>query len=315
MLTRNALSKQNITFKLSIIAWIILFSLRVALEHSTQFFDNIIQIYEIILHCITLIYVSKIYKTASVEDSKNIIWLLYCLIFFLLNDASFYFALFLQSTAFQLMTTRYDIINLLLNNVPFSIWLVCILLFLSKILFNYVITIQEFIKLLLILLIFDIVIIIYYWMPVNFSHNTFSLFHNGFLILSSIVELMIFELCIISLIYSKKSSFSLISSGFIIVIAGDFLTTYGRMTQVENLFKYGDSIWCLGIIFILQGLILIDKDKTFAIKNLFNSKKHIKSPITVWTLCISLLSFMLFFITHIWRLINLWLAVHKLCEP
>lgn len=283
------------------ISFLLLFFVRVLSTTLVNFSDNAIQIFEIIIH-LFLIYQNWIlYKHLSGENKKILLWLLVTNIFFLLNDSSFYFVIFLKSSgSLHLMSTDYSYLQLYLNNVPYSIWLITITIFLSLMLVKFTINIELYSKLMLILFALNIIIITYYWMPVNFNNSILTYMHSAFLILSSVVEMIIFDLCILCLIYSRTKSFSIFLSGVVIVICGDFLNTYGRMSQIEYLFKYGDSMWCLGMLFMLYGQTLASEMKEYSIRNWFNDYSNIKCRISFWSFSITLFSFIAFFLIADW---------------
>lgn len=83
------------------------------------------------------------------------------------------------------------------------------------------------------------------------------------------------------------------------MIAGDFITTYGRMVQLEESFKYGDSIWCFGILTILCSYITIVKLNSYQLKELISTPKNIKSQVIACVLLICMSTFIISFILAI----------------
>ena len=289
-------NSHKLPFFIANILILIIFSvLRVSVS-DTSFFDNTIQIYEIVTHFFIIFNAYNMYSKCNGPDRRILIWYLVTNIFFMLNDASFYVVLFLSSSAKLLMSTNYPYISLWANNFPFFAWLICIIICMCLMLTKYVINLRPFCRLFLALLVIDILLMSYYWQPVNFHSEILSFWHSFFLIATSVIELIIFELCILCLLYTKNQYVIFIASGFIIAISGDLLTTYGRMAQIARLFLYGDSIWCFGIILIYWGTYGINKSQSFKIKKWFNSINNIKSIISSWSLSISIGGLLLFFI-------------------
>lgn len=269
--------------------------LRISLANSA-FFDNAIQIYEILVHFVLVYNSYAMYSKCDSQDKNIFMWFLITNVFFLLNDAGFYIALFLTTGAKLLMSTNYPYLSLWINNTPFFAWLISLIFCLFIMLTKYVINIKLFTKLFISFLIIDILLMSYYWKPVNFHTEILSFWHSFFLLATSVIEFIIFELCILCLIYTKNKHLLFIAAGFIIAISGDLLTTYGRMAQISRLFLYGDSIWCSGIIFIFWGTSGILKTNSYRVQEWFNHINDIKSLISSWALSISIGGLLLFLI-------------------
>lgn len=312
----------NVRITANFLLLIMLTMLRIAFNKYQNLMDNMVQVYELLIHISIIYFNVKIYKHTSADDKKIMLWIILSNICFSLNDVVFYFAIFLKSPLNHLVDNECSCIQLLLNNIPFTAWIVTTTIFLGRLLTKNTLTISKLIKATIILSIVNIIMISYYWMPVNFHNHILSYNHRIFIVLTSIAELLIFELSAMCLIHSKSNKLSLILSGIIIMISGDFLTTYSRMAQVEELFKYGDSVWCFGMLLMLSGFIKIYQHNDFSIDKWLNSSSNIKSKISTWALLTSLLSFIVFFITasyfkildkHAFVMLPLYVMLYSIC--
>jgi len=118
-------------------------------------------------------------------------------------------------------------------------------------------------------------------------------------------EFIIFDLAILSLIYSENRGFSLSLLGFITLISGDFFVNYSFLSQTTSLLHYGELLWFLGLIFILFSILFIHKNKNYSMKEWFSRTNTIKNRLAFWSFGTSIISFLLFFImAYIFSAIN-----------
>ena len=278
-----------------IVFWLLMLSTRVLFPSYSEIISSLNQRFEIIIHFILLALTLVIYKHFNSDDRKIFKWFIITNIFFTLNDMVFYIALYLQTNASSVMSATLPSVKVFINNLVFSIWLISLIIFFSKILIRDIISVKLFVKIILAMFVFNLIVVALFLSPVNFKINILSWQHNLFLIISFIVELIIFDLGMLCLIYSKSKPVSFVVSGFIILIAGDFLFTFGRLAKVEKYYSYGGLMWCLGMIFMLWGLIAIINGKRYTIRDWFRSNGSIKSRVTFWSFAISSGSFLFFF--------------------
>ncbi|MDD3265987.1 MAG: HAMP domain-containing sensor histidine kinase [Burkholderiales bacterium] len=260
--------------------------------------DHVIQIYELLIHWVLIFYCYKIYSKAT-QDKGIFRWLLLTNIFFLAHDSAFYFGIFRFAATGWLARTYYPVERILVNNCCFSVWLVCFSIFICSILYKYILDRQKFLQLSVGLFVFSMIIIGYYWLPTRLNTEVMGRVHSLYIISTLILEFMIFGLCLICLIYTNSRQLLLFLSGVIIMIAGDFITTYGRMVQLEEAFKYGDSIWCFGILTILWSYVTIVKSNSYQLKELISTPKNIKSQVIACVLLICVSTFIISFILAI----------------
>jgi len=275
--------------------WIILLGTKVFIPTLQAEVSSTNQIFENIIHVFLIIFAFIMYTRLSEGDKVIFKWFIVTNIFFFINDAIFYLYIYLPANHTHLSKEVYSLGKTLLNNVPFLVWLIAIIVFLSKILIRDIISRQLFFKTLAFLIGFNLIVITLFLLPVGFAVSTETV-HNIFLVAGFIIESVIFDLAILCLVYSKNKGVSLILSGFIVVITGDFLITYCWLAKIEELYTYGSLLWLLGMILILWGILLINYEKSYDIKVWFRSNGSIKSRVAFWAFGISATSFLLFFI-------------------
>lgn len=109
-------------------------------------------------------------------------------------------------------------------------------------------------------------------------------------ILSYIAESLIFDLAILGLIYSESKGLSLLLSGLVILVSGDFLIDYSYLSQTNNFTSYGELLWFLGLLIILFGMYVIEHQKAYIIKNWLREINTIKSKLAFWAFSISMIN-------------------------
>lgn len=274
--------------------WLILLSLIIFKVGNIQSIREFIQYIEIAIHFYLIFLSYKIYK--RIISYKDIfIWFLIFNIFFCINDLTFLFIIFAPSFNINISTFKLSLFQLLINNVPFSIWLICIITFLVKIITKFILRAKYFIQLVSLLFVINSVVICRFFLPETFSFTNINA-HTTFLITSFGFELMVFNLAILGLVYSETRSISFILSGFIILITGDFLVDYARIINTTTFFGYDSLLWLAGMFLMLFGVVDIFYANNLDLKNWFRSHASIKRRITAWSLCISSGSFFLFFL-------------------
>jgi signal transduction histidine kinase len=277
------------------VIWLTLFSIKVFIPNLQDSVSSANQIFESIIHVFLILLGLKIYTKLSAGNKVIFKWFIITNIFFFLNDAVFYLFIYLPVEHIHFSKEIYLLWKILLNNIPFIVWLIAIIIFLSKILIRDIISKQLFFKIMVCLIGFNLIVITLFLLPVGFYVSTETI-HNLFLISGFFIESIIFDLAILCLVYSKNKGISLILSGFIVVITGDFLITYCWLAKIEDLYGYGSLLWFLGMILIFWGILSINYYKSYDIKLWFRSNGSIKSKVSFWAFGISATSFLLFFI-------------------
>lgn len=245
---------------------------------------------ELVIHILILTTLYKIYKKMKFRDKRLIKWLIFANIGVLINDLTFYFSVYLSnnyilSASFLTFTFGY---------IPYLTWQVAILVFLLNLLTKVVFRSYHFIK----ALPFFIVI------NASMTYLFFSSMHDtfGYLtwasishILSFLFESIIFDLITLCLIYTDSLGITLILSGFIVLISGDFFINYCFLSQTKKTLFYGEILWLIGLLLEMIGLFHIIKNQSFYISSWLNYNT-IKSRLALCFFSISITGFFLFFI-------------------
>jgi|GEM_PF-2511555 len=113
---------------------------------------------------------------------------------------------------------------------------------------------------------------------------TSAIFNN----IDSVIELFTFTFLVISLFSSKTKSIGLLASGYLIMIAIDFVFIFS--TAENTLFpgSIPETIWILGQSIFLYGLILLHREKTTSLRENFNQWNSLNAQLGYWTFTLSM---------------------------
>lgn len=237
---------------------------------------------EIIFNIITVFLVTKIYKNNL--NKKELFFLVIASIGLLLNDIVFYFTVYYPANFIINLSS----LSFAIDMVSFSIWIIACLLFLSKIFMQDIFKMQQVVKILTGLALVNMIIIVLYLSSIPYAFGALS-WESIPQIVSTAAELIIFDLAILSLIYSINHGLSWILSGFIALVAGDCMINYSYLSQTTVVESYGELFWFLGILFIFFGALILQQDKGQVIGWL-RKPNAIKSKLGIWAFGISMFS-------------------------
>ena len=229
----------------------------------------------------------KIFSAVVGKERKIFFWLLLTNLGLFLNELSFYFIIyFSENYHFNLSPISYAI-NMTLS----SFWNISILIFL----FNLVkdaFTFKNFIQILSILMLINFAIIFLFLDSVPPIFNYLS-WQNISQTISSLSELIVYNLCILCLIYSDKKGLSFIVVGLIILISGDFIISYSYLAQTNSIATYGELFWFLGILCFFFGMLDLKYQNNYY--NWLRSTNSIKGSLSFWAFGISIVNILPFF--------------------
>lgn len=248
---------------------------------------------ELFLHLFVLVLAFKICAQARSSNRKILFWLIPINIGLFLNDLIFYFIFyFSENNTFNLQFTSF-----LINILPYSIWNISTLIFLIYIV-REIFTSKNFIKMLSMLMLINCSIIYIFFNSIQSVFNYFS-WQNISQIITSLIELIIYDLSILSLIYSEKRGLSFIVVGFVILISGDFIISYSFLTQTNTIAAYGELFWLLGMLCIFFGMLEL-KNQTYLKERWLRSTNSIKGKLAFWAFGISIVNILPFFVLAYW---------------
>ncbi len=277
-------------FILSITFWFILVFLQISHWVKSEIISNSSAKIEFLIHFATIIGFFKLYAKTNLEDRLVLKWLLLANIFLFLNDLSFYFAVYFKEN--YILSNSFFIF--FIGYLPYLIWISSIIIFLSKILVQYVFGLFKFSRAYPVFIIINLSMVFLFFSSINYAFNYFSweiISH----IISFMSESIIFDFSILCLIYSENKGLSLFLFGLITLVSGDFFINYSFISQTKNLLNYGELLWFLGLILIFFGVCLIHEIKKYSMKSWFSKTNTIKNRLALWSFGTSIFSFVLFF--------------------
>ena len=231
-----------------------------------------------------------LYTKTRLKDRAILKWLFLANIFLFLNDLAFYFSVYLPKK-YVLSSSFYTVA---LGYIPYLIWILSITIFLSRILLRNILNRLNFFKMLPFLLIINALITFLFFSSISYAFHYLS-WESISHVISFMSEGVVFDLALLCLIYSEEGSLSLLLLGFITLISGDCFVNYSFLSQTTNLLKYGELLWLLGLIFILFGIALLNRNKSYSVKTWLSQTNTIKNRLAFWSFGTSILSFILFF--------------------
>lgn len=275
----------NFFIGLSFIVWMAFFISQFINFQDANLISYVSAKLEFIINVSALIFAIKIYKKTSIVNKKIFIYLYFGLIGLFLNDLIFYYLIYFQHN----YTARLSSLHFILNMLPFFFWAIAIIVFFYKIL-RITFQLKELFEIMLFFITLNATLIFLCFSSIHYANSTIA-WQSMLQLTGYVIESVNFDLAILCLIYSKNKGLSWISSGFAVLISGDFLLTYTHLTQTDNtLGLHGELFWFLGLLFILFGILAINEKKENEISNWLRETHSIKHIFAFWTLRVSLIS-------------------------
>lgn len=258
---------------------------------------------DFLVNAVVIFTLARMYtaqKYYSQENKSLIFWLCTTNIFLFITNFCFYIAAYVNNQ--YLMNLSF--VPFLLYYAPCIIYSVIMILFLVRILLKNVLTFKTFLKKIIIFLIADIIIIFLFSSSVHYALNIFS-WENISQIAMLTVELVLFNVAIISLMYANTLSIFLLLTGTIFLITGDFFLTYTEISQTTPLFSYGELLWLFGMLFGMFSVFSIKKYKNYSTKDWYIDHDTLRSTMAFRSFTTSICGFLLFFLfAYIFSILN-----------
>ena len=255
---------------------------------------------EFIIHILILLWLIKLTLKLKHEHRNLMIWLLIVNIWLFLMDSSYYIATYMGNSFLQHPT----LMEFTLYYAPCIIYSLTAIAFLVHILLQGVLSMRGFIKMVGALIIVNTITLCLLFSSLHHAFDVISwrTFSHIFVLA---VELVLFNLCILGLIYTDNNSLLLLLFGTVLLIAGDFFLNYSSMYPAIHLAAYGELVWLLGLLLNWFFVMSIEYNTDYSVKTWFRKSSMIKSRLVFWAFSISLSSFLLFFvIAYILSIIN-----------
>ena len=94
--------------------------------------------------------------------------------------------------------------------------------------------------------VFNLIVILLFLSAIQYAFSNFS-FQTLSHIISMTIEFIIFDLALVSLIYSECRGFSILLIGMVILMGGDFFINFSFLSQTSHLLAIGELLWFLGL--------------------------------------------------------------------
>ncbi len=239
----------------------------------------VVQIF--IIDIINLVLIHIIFSKSK-NDIRISKWLYLSIIAFFVVDISYSIVYILNQWKYVYV---FDIIH-------FMYYIVTVMFFIS--ILKCSLKPKQFCLMLIIAVCISISIFSVFSIDVNYFVGHSSL-RNTIQITQSLIDLMVFSLAFLFLIYSKKFGASLIASGYILCTASEFMMTSCYMTHKEPLLDWAQLTWLLGLILIMYGMAVIVNYKSYKLRDWLVSGTSIKTKLTISTFAVAVLCLILFF--------------------
>ncbi|MCX7122732.1 MAG: hypothetical protein NTV32_03550 [Gammaproteobacteria bacterium] len=238
---------------------------------------------ELIIQAITIVYTIKVFRKIDTADRGLFIWLLLSTLALFVNQTSYHIMMLASKHGHPLgLWARF-----LLFYLPYLTWLLTLMVFVGKSLFSYVLKHSTFFILFTLLATANLVLILLFF----YSHNA---------------ELVLLELTLLCMMCAKDLGMQFFLTGVACILSSAFLFNYSYVGNADPMVSnYAVMLWFLALIFMLFGILLLDKHQSFSIKNHFNRINAIRSRLVLWTFGVAVGSFLGFFvILHTFSMID-----------
>ncbi len=243
-----------------------------------------------IVYFMTLFFTAKVYKSATKDERKILRWLAWINIGLYLNGTAFFFLVYLHDIRFF----NADFLIYLLNFIPMLTWFVASIVFLSKLLLAEAISSTRLLKILFPCFIVNLMMI---YLLLSSTNLIFPLLSWQCIIRIPIIiaHFIIFDLAIFCLMFSKHKGLSFLFVGLTILVSGDIFIIHSSLSQTTHVLVYGELLWTVGLLFILLGMLTIEKTGLYSIKNWCNQNNTMQIKLTFWTFSACFSGVLLFF--------------------
>lgn len=271
------------------IVWIILFISAILRKSVSDYEGNIIAKGEFAIQILTLFFFFKEYRKVDKNNKLFFFYLLLINSWLLIVDIFFFIATYFSDTYLH----NLSYLQFIFYYVPCILYAVFSIIFFINLIVNNIIEYDNFKYRLFILIAVSLLIFSLYFIAIKSAYNIYS-FKNILQIVLLLAEFILFDICVLSIIYANNITIILLLIGFIILISGDFLITYQYINQkISYSLILGEYLWGLGIIFLFFVVLSIKIYSTHDIKTWFRKDNSIKSRVGFYIYVISLVSYLI----------------------
>jgi len=285
-------------FSSCMIFWLVLCVCLVLFKQHAYSVSQIAAAFEIVVNILTLIPASALYKKMTNDNRKIFFYLIIATFGILISDVLWYWLIYLDNPD----TMHLKLSRVLFAAVPFYTWNISLILFLYNILTRYIFQSKYRLwNIFFWFIIIDIIIVLLLLLSISYNGATATME-----IMSPCVQIILFNVAILYLIYAEKFGIKFLVFGFIISIAGNFLCIYSSILRSELLLSYGELFYLLGLLFVWFGIYTIYRSGNYNIQSWVRKDTAIKGKLAFWCFAVGTTSFLLFFVmAYIFSVISL----------
>lgn len=280
--------------------WLFLFFLEVSKIYPENRIENISSLCEFVVHFFTIVVLCRIWPKIHGEARKILGLLVSSCVSLLLVDLFFEINVYLPKH--YILSSK--LLTVFSGYIPYLIFLITLAFFLIKILSECSFSRRTLVKLIPFFFVLNLIVIILFLSAIKYDFRYFS-WQTMSHVVSLAIEFFIFDLALMSLIYSECRGFSIILVGIVILITGDFFINYSFLSQTSSLLSIGELLWFLGLMGVLFGLLLIQKNRDFILNCWCGKISKIKNQLALWVFGTAIVGFLVFFnISYFFSAIN-----------
>ena len=291
---RRKISSMTLQSWLILILWlfgIALLCMAVIRSQYAEQFNKFSAQVAFLVHVVILISTVKIYRHASQQDKRTLVWFVILNAGLFINHVTFYILVDLKNT----MLTNIRFIYFMFNFLPVLVWLIATIAFLSKMSWQRIVNSESFIKIALFFGIINIIAICSFLSAIHYAFSVFS-WQSVSQILLVCMQLIIFDGIIVCLIYSENKGLSYFLTGLTLLISGNLFVVYSVASQTFTHLIYGQPLRFFGLLLMMFGVWAMEKNKECSIRYWFRGARSIKTRLVWWAFGLSVSSFLLFFV-------------------
>ncbi len=218
--------------------------------------DQAIVILILITEFVNIALISKIYYYTKSTSKNIIIWFKLSIFAFIAVEILYYIV----------YSTPHKIGLIFVFDVFHLAYYIVTAIFFSSLLIKYVLRPKRFLIILLIIVILNIGIFSVFSIDTHYLVGHFSI-RNTIQIIQSTIDMIIFSLAFLWLIFSRNPGTSFIAAGYITCTSSEFMMTSCYMSNEISLLTWAQLSWLLGLLLIMSGMLLIVAKKNYNVKD------------------------------------------------
>ncbi len=238
---------------------------------------------------INIILAYKIYKNAEPDNNKIALYLILSILFLFMLQIS-YLLVYGPLHLYSYVSIRYT------YNVIHYLYYFFTLMCLTKVFIQSIVQKRQIMFIFFLFSIIDLSVFTYFSLYSHYYVWDNLTAQQVVRIVQSCIEILVFNVAILWLIYSKNIESSILATGYVILAGAEFMITSCYISKVMYLLDYGDILWAGGGIFIALGMLMTTHKQNYNTVNWVKTNMSIRGRLTFWAFAIAFLSLIIFFI-------------------